>query len=507
MQTITLFTIPQAFEDEYEIQWNAIKSWTLLNPKPDIFLLGNMLGVASIANELGLYHIPNIEQNASISEIAKWLDRLINNTTLVYINPSMILTESFTQTIQEIYNNQDHFFLTGQYKTIQTKDFIDFNDNHWQHQLRVMADKQDIPQRQLQNSYLVFTKQLLKQLFMSEPNIESSWEKQLLSTALKKCYPIIDSSSIITPFLQISKYTTLRKEQKLLNATKSSIEVRRNIEDFFDNNQTNLVQIKRNFFQNRINNDTLEDVTIIIKTFLRPNALANLLQSIKKYYPNIKIYVADDSDKPRIRKDVDEYFVLPFDSGISYGRNYLIDRVKTKYVMLLDDDTIFTENTKIEWALEVFNQSNKIDLVSGYYLPEIFYGSLTKDNNNLVRNMRLARTIIDGFPIFDFVPNFFVAKTEKLKNIKWNEKLKILEHTEFFWRAKGKINCTYLPYFISINSHIKTKGLYLKYREDRINHFLKIKAKEIGVSAVVSKNNKPNFTKNDVCSIVYEQPK
>jgi hypothetical protein len=42
MQTpITIFTIPQAFEGKYDLmQWNAIKSWTLLNPKPDIFFIG-----------------------------------------------------------------------------------------------------------------------------------------------------------------------------------------------------------------------------------------------------------------------------------------------------------------------------------------------------------------------------------------------------------------------------------------------------------------------------------
>jgi len=203
MQTITLFTIPQAFENQYDlIQYQAIKSWTLLNPKPDIFLLGNAPGVASIANELGLYHLPNIEQNASISEIAKWLDRVINNTILVYINPNVILTDGFSQTIQDIYNNQEHFLLTGQYRTIQTESVIDFNDTQWQHQLRVMADKQAMPQRQLQDIYLVFTKQLLKQLFVLNPNVEYTWEQQLFYAALRKYYPIIDGSPIITPFLQ-----------------------------------------------------------------------------------------------------------------------------------------------------------------------------------------------------------------------------------------------------------------------------------------------------------------
>jgi len=122
--------------------------------------------------------------------------------------------------------------------------------------------------------------------------------------------------------------------------------------------------------------------------------------------------------------------------------------------------------------------------------------------------MRLARTIVDGFPIFDFVPNFFVAKTEKIRKIRWNEKLKIQEHIEFFWRARNKLNCTYLPYFVSINSNIiESEGTdYPKYRVDRFTYFQKIQLKEIGVSDIIRKESQQNFTENDLCSIAYEQP-
>ena len=217
MINLTFFTIPQAFENQYDLmQWNAIKSWTLLNLKPDIFLLGNAPGVRSIANELDLYHIPNVDSknHNSISEIAKWLDRVINNTILVYINPNVILTDGFSQTIQDVYNNQEHFLLTGQYRTIQTESVIDFNDTQWQHQLRVMA--QGVLQGQLQNIYLVLTKQLLKQLFVLDPNVEYTWEQQLFYAALRKYYPIIDGSSIITPFLQTSKCRFKRLRRQLV---------------------------------------------------------------------------------------------------------------------------------------------------------------------------------------------------------------------------------------------------------------------------------------------------
>ncbi len=214
MINLTFFTIPQTFNTQYDLMWwNAVKSWTLLKPKPDIFLLGNAPSLASIANDLSLYHIPNLDQNSSINEIAKWLDKLTNNRIIVYINPNVILTEGFTETIQDIYNNQDNFLLTGQYRVIQAKGSININNNQWQQLLRTMAYKQTMPQ--LQNIYLVFTKQLLKQLFAPDPNVEYSWKKQLSYAALRKSYPIIDGSNIITPFLQTSKKRDQIRTQQL----------------------------------------------------------------------------------------------------------------------------------------------------------------------------------------------------------------------------------------------------------------------------------------------------
>ena len=53
------------------------------------------------------------------------------------------------------------------------------------------------------------------------------------------------------------------------------------------------------------------DVTIIIKTFNRPDCLHRLLESVRKYNPCVKVLVADDGtdrlDDKHIKKYVDEY--------------------------------------------------------------------------------------------------------------------------------------------------------------------------------------------------------
>ncbi|MEM4297001.1 MAG: glycosyl transferase family 2, partial [Nitrososphaerota archaeon] len=60
---ITLFACPRSFTDEHIalIQTKAIQSWLLLEPRPQIILLGNEKGVKEISQEYDIEHIPDIE--------------------------------------------------------------------------------------------------------------------------------------------------------------------------------------------------------------------------------------------------------------------------------------------------------------------------------------------------------------------------------------------------------------------------------------------------------------
>ena len=97
----------------------------------------------------------------------------------------------------------------------------------------------------------------------------------------------------------------------------------------------------------------MDDVTIAIKTFERPESLKDLLVSIRKFYPQTPIIVADDSKipyTPQMARDFSniECISLPFDVGISVGRNAMLKRIKTKYFVLCDDDLLFYEQTMLE---------------------------------------------------------------------------------------------------------------------------------------------------------------
>jgi glycosyltransferase involved in cell wall biosynthesis len=76
--------------------------------------------------------------------------------------------------------------------------------------------------------------------------------------------------------------------------------------------------------------------------------------------------VADDSPTPISRNGV-EVFHLPKDCGISFGRNYLLDRVDTPFFVCCDDDIVFIDDTQLDKLL-VPLRANVFDIVSTYYV-------------------------------------------------------------------------------------------------------------------------------------------
>ena len=230
--------------------------------------------------------------------------------------------------------------------------------------------------------------------------------------------------------------------------------------------------------------DVERDATVLVKTFERPDALRKLVTSIRRLYPRIPILVVDDSAAPLdpVPEGVTRYFHLPYDTlGPSGGRNFGLRHVETEYVLVSDDDMRFRRNTDLRKLLHTL-RTTRFDVVSCKWLDHDpwrsirlgyrrFEGTAEIVDGKLVRRLGVASCEIDGLPVFDVVAQFFMAPVERLGEDPWDERLRFVEHVEFFLRLKERgLLSTRLP-DVAVDHYPELPRAYYENRMNRAPSF------------------------------------
>lgn len=192
---------------------------------------------------------------------------------------------------------------------------------------------------------------------------------------------------------------------------------------------------------------TIDDVTFAITSFERPEHLARLLESIQTYYPNAKVLVADYSEvKPTI--NFGTLVELEFDIGLSQARNILAAITQTKYMLLLEEDFIFTQNTKIEPFVDILENDTTVGVVGGCLEVDgkihWYDMNIRKYRNKLVGEKAPNNFIstFQGTPYkyCDMVFNFSLFRKAMLETDKFDNSLKVGEHVPYYWEVKERGN-------------------------------------------------------------------
>lgn len=136
---LTIFTIPKAFNAHTGIiQRNAIRSWTLLNPSCEIFLLGDDDGTDKAANDIGVNHIPEVQRNEFgtplLDSAYQLAEKAATNELICYVNADIILTNSILDAVSQVIDKTDWFLMTGRRWNLNVLESLDFRDN-WEDSL------------------------------------------------------------------------------------------------------------------------------------------------------------------------------------------------------------------------------------------------------------------------------------------------------------------------------------------------------------------------------------
>lgn len=221
-----------------------------------------------------------------------------------------------------------------------------------------------------------------------------------------------------------------------------------------------------------------QDVTLVVKTFERPNAARRVIQSARRFYPEIPVVLVDDSAAPLDpRPDGIEYVRLPFNSGLSAGRNEGLRCARTPYVLFADDDHVFGCETDVYCLLRAL-EATDFAVVSAAWIEhrprtnetweKHFAGTVDMVDGAYYHRIGANRGYQRGLPRYDVVMNFFLADRAQLGDAPWDSRLKIgAEHGDFFLTLKQRgIGVTKLSR-VAVHHHPEWSSPgYMSYRHD-----------------------------------------
>lgn len=210
---------------------------------------------------------------------------------------------------------------------------------------------------------------------------------------------------------------------------------------------------------------------------------------MRTMYPDIKIRVGENGHYSQEMADFckehnADYIDLPFDSGVCVARNRLVEGVDTEFVMVGDDDFYYIKdknsNPMVREMIEFLEVMGDFDLIGGRIFEA---GSLRnyqghfEMGDGFLRYHKLPMEVFDRaiipsgelkYKIADLTFNYFVARTEKVKQVPWDEKIKVAyEHSSWFLDFKDAGNkVAFSPEPIVIHKPIINERYpeYIKYR-------------------------------------------
>lgn len=193
---------------------------------------------------------------------------------------------------------------------------------------------------------------------------------------------------------------------------------------------------------------SINDLAFLIKSFERPHMVDRCIDSIRDQWPAARIYVFDDSRKPRKFDGVTASWTHTYDGGVCYGRNELIRRTGEPYIVQVDDDYIFTDKADVLYLARLLESHNDYVLAgckcrhrrgggAGWtkYYGDVYFEGTTLNAAEPSKPVQEFEN--RAFRQVDVISNFWVAKRRLFESVMWDERFVIGgEHADFFLRLQ-----------------------------------------------------------------------
>ena len=210
---LTLFSCPKAFQGRIStIQRNAIKSWLLLCPAPEIILVGDDEGTKETCEEFGVKHLAAIQRNCEgtplVSSVFSEVEKAANSPLLCYINADIILMSDFMIAINQVIQKMSRFLMVGRRWDLDMKEDIGFSAN-WERELKLNISRHGKLHAHSGIDYFIFPKGVFGTILPFALG-RTMWDNWLIYRVRSRGTPVVDLTSLVTIVHQNHDYSHYR---------------------------------------------------------------------------------------------------------------------------------------------------------------------------------------------------------------------------------------------------------------------------------------------------------
>ena len=213
MANLTIFTAPKPFTNPHinTIQRNAIQSWQHLGDEVDVLLVGEEDGMADVADEYNVLHLPDVSRNewgtplvSSIFELAR---QSSDSPMLAYVNADILLMPDFVKAANTVATQHKEFLVVGQRWDLEVNELLDFS-NGWDTRLRSETKEKGCLHAPSGSDYFIFP----RELFSEMPPFaigRAGWDNWMIFQAREFEWPVIDATYDLMIIHQSHDYSHL----------------------------------------------------------------------------------------------------------------------------------------------------------------------------------------------------------------------------------------------------------------------------------------------------------
>jgi SAM-dependent methyltransferase len=200
--TVSIFTTAKPFKGHASIiQSNALRSWSLLSPRPDIILVGDEDGYGDATLQVGAVQVESLERNEFgtplVSDVFNKGREHGSGEVLVFVNADIILPPRFAEAVAIVARRFSSFLLVGRRIDLDVTEEMEFGPD-WYERLSARALATGTERGDLCIDYFVFN----RDLFASIPPFaigRTRYDNWLIWKAAEEGAPVIDCS----PFVRV----------------------------------------------------------------------------------------------------------------------------------------------------------------------------------------------------------------------------------------------------------------------------------------------------------------